>query len=51
MQSLRDILLCILVFFVASIFSNIFAGVVIAVLLYFVLRYRKRLAQLEKAPT
>jgi 4-hydroxybenzoate polyprenyltransferase len=48
MQSVRDILLCLLVFFAGTLFLNIVSGAIIAILLYLILRYRKRIKELEK---
>jgi hypothetical protein len=48
MQSARNILLCILVFFAGTLFLNILSGAIIAILLYLILRYRNRIRELEK---
>jgi len=47
MQSIRNILLCVLVFFVWAYFISILSGIVIAALLYMLLRYRNRVKELE----
>jgi MFS superfamily sulfate permease-like transporter len=48
MRSIRNILLCALVFLAWIYFVSILSGVVIAILLYLVLIYRDRVKELEK---
>ena len=47
MRSIRNILICVLVLFVSIIFDNLLFGVVSAILLFLVFRYRDRIKELE----
>lgn len=49
LESARTILICLLVFFAGTIFLNIISGAIIAILLYFLLRYRSRVKELERS--
>jgi len=48
MQSARDVLLALLVFFAGTLFLGLFSGVIIAILVYLILRYRNRIKELQK---
>jgi hypothetical protein len=48
MTTIRNVLLCILVFFVAFLLPGLVLPIVTAVLLYLLLQYREKLRALER---